>query len=371
VIWVAGTVCAVAAAYQILAILACLRHWLHRPVPQPLSEGIVSEGISIMKPVHGLHAGFAEAIRSHLHQTYPRFELLLGYADSNDSAIPEMNRQGARNHFLCPQTAPNAKAGVLMDLATRAQYPLIVVNDADIVVPPDYLRDVTAPLADPSVGVVTCLYRAEGGSWPSRFEALGVATDFAPSALVAPWAGVAEFGFGSTLAFRRVDLDAIGGFAAVSDYLADDYQIGARIHRLGRRNVISPVVVKTRLHTDTWADVWKHQVRWARTIRLSRPGGYAGLPVTFATMWAIAAGIAGFWWMAFALLGIRIAMGFAGGWLVLRSPDVLTYFALIPVRDLFAVAVWAAGLTGDTVEWGGQTLRLDREGRIKAPLPSK
>ena len=357
-IWVIGPICAVAAAYQIVAILACLRQRLARPRRTPLSSGI-----SILKPVRGLHAGFDEAIRSHLEQSYPKFELLLGYRHPEDNAIPEMVSQQA-SHFLCPQPAPNGKIGVLMDLVKQARFPIIVVNDADIVVPPDYLRDVTAPLADPSVGVVTCLYRAEGDSWPSRFEALGVATEFAPSALVAPWAGVSEFGFGSTLAFRRADLDAIGGFAAVSDYLADDYQIGARVHRLGRRNVISPVVVKTRLHADTWGDVWKHQVRWARTIRLSRSGGYAGLPVTFATLWAVAAAACGLWWMALALLALRIAMGIVGGWLVLRSADVLKYFMLIPVRDLYGVAVWTAGLTGDTVEWGGQILRLDRKGRI-------
>lgn len=357
-IWAIGLVCAVAAAYQILAIFACLRHAMREPSRKPMSEGV-----SVLKPVRGFHAGFDQAILSHLKQTYPNFELLLGYRDPADSAIPEIIRQRA-THWLCPQTAPNGKVGVLMDLVKQVRYPIIIVNDADIVVPPDYLRDVTAELADPSVGVVTCLYRAEGDSWPSRFEALGVATDFAPSALVAPWVGVSEFGFGSTLAFRRADLEAIGGFEAVADYLADDYQIGARIHRLGRRNVISRVVVKTRLNASSWRAVWEHQVRWARTIRLSRPGGYAGLPVTFATLWAVLAAVAGFWWMALALLALRMAMGIAGGWFVSRSKEVLTYFPLIPARDLYAVAVWAAGLTGDTVEWGGQTLRLDRDGRI-------
>lgn len=357
-IWIVGGICAVAAAYQLLAILACLQHWLEK-----LDWDWTSPGVSVLKPVRGYHPGFEEAMRSHLDQTYPTFELLLGYRDRNDTAIPAMVRERA-NHFECPQSAPNAKVGVLMDLLKRAHYPVIVVSDADIVVPPEYLREVTAPLADPRVGVVTCLYRAEGDSWPSRFEALGVATDFAPSAVVAPWVGVSEFGFGSTLAFRRADLNAAGGFGAVSDYLADDYQIGARIHRLGRRNIIAKVVVKTRLHAGTWSEVWKHQLRWARTIRLSRPGGYAGLPVTFATLWSIMAAVSGFWWMAAALLALRIALGIVGGWFVLRSADVLKYFLLIPVRDLYGMAVWAAGLVGDTVEWGGQTLRLDREGRI-------
>ena len=358
-IWIIGGICAVAAAYQMFAILACVQHieettnWEHTTAPP----------VSILKPVRGLHSGFKEALRSHLDQSYPTFELLLGYQDPRDPAIPVMLRERA-SCFHCPQRAPNAKVGVLMDLMKYAHYPIVIVNDADIVVPPEYIREVTAPLSNPRVGVVTCLYRAEGDTWPSRFEALGVATDFTPSALVAPWVGVSEFGFGSTLAFRRTDLNTIGGFAAVADYLADDYQIGARVSRLGRRNIISKVVVRTRLHANTWGEVWRHQLRWARTIRLSRSGGYAGLPVTFATLWAIVAAVTGFWWLAVPLLTLRIAMGLVSGWWVLGSRDVLKYFVLIPVRDLFAVAVWAAGMRGDTVEWGGRALRLDRQGRI-------
>jgi ceramide glucosyltransferase len=252
-----------------------------------------------------------------------------------------------------------------MDLAKAARYPVLIVNDADIAVPPNYIRDVTAPLDDPAIGLVTCIYRAEGSSWPSRWEALGVATDFAPSALVAPFVGVSEFGLGSTLAFRRADLDRIGGFAAVAGYLADDYQLGCKIHALGLRNILSPVVVSTRLHGQSWGDVWRHQLRWARTIRLSRRGGYLGLPVTFATLWAVVAAMAGFWRVAVMLLALRLTMAITAGWFVLGSRDVLRLAPLIPLRDLYAAVVWAVALFGNTVEWGGETLRLDRQGRIK------
>jgi ceramide glucosyltransferase len=105
-------------------------------------------------------------------------------------------------------------------------------------------------------------------------------------------------------------------------------------------------------------------LRWARTIRLSRGAGYAGLPVTFATLWAVVAAVCGWWWLALALLGIRFAMAICAGWLVLRSPDVWKYFYLIPVRDLWGVSIWAAGLFGDTVEWRGRRLRLDKDGKI-------
>ncbi len=358
--WFGAAIAAVAGSYQMLALLACLRHLLSRPEnPHPAGRS----GVSILKPVSGNHPGFDHALRTNLQQNYPEFELLLGHRDPDDTALEAMRNSGAR-HFVCPQSAPNAKVGVLEDLAKQARYPILIVNDADIAVPPNYLRDVTAPLSNPRVGVVTCLYRAEGDSWPSRFEALGVATDFAPSALVAPLVGISEFGLGSTLAFRRADLDAIGGFAAVADYLADDYQIGARIHRLGRKNLISRVVVSTRLHANSWSEVWKHQVRWARTIRLSRSGGYAGLPVTFATLWAIVLASLGAWWLTALVLGIRLLVGLTCGWFILRSRDVLSLFILIPARDLYGVVVWMAAYLGNTVEWGGRTLRLDRQGRI-------
>ncbi len=196
-----------------------------------------------------------------------------------------------------------------MDLAKEARNAILIVNDSDISVPAGYLADVTAPLQDPGIGLVTCLYRAETYDWPSRFESLAIATDFAPSTLVAPLFGVSEFGLGSTLAFRKSDLDAIGGFASVAGYLADDYQLGARLHSLGRRNILSHVVVSTRLSAASWRAAWRHQLRWARTIRLSRGAGYAGLPITFATLWAAVAAICGLWWTAAALMLIRLRDG--------------------------------------------------------------
>ncbi|MBV8820321.1 MAG: glycosyltransferase, partial [Acidobacteriaceae bacterium] len=193
-------IAALAGAYQFIALLACLRQWTRKAWP-PHPD---SPGVSILKPLRGTHAGFDEALRSHLSQNYPAFELLAGHRHPNDPAVPDLERSGVP-HFVCPQQMPNAKVAVLAGLLPHARYPILIVNDADIAVPPDYIRDVTAPLADPRIGVVTCLYRAEGSSLPARFEALAVATDFAPSTLVAPLFGVSEFGFGSTLAFRRTD----------------------------------------------------------------------------------------------------------------------------------------------------------------------
>lgn len=320
--------------------------------------------VSVLKPVRGVDPGFREAIRSHtvLHEDY---EFLCGVNQPDDPALPVL-REFSRVRVVDSDTpAANAKVGVLIDLAAAARYPVLVVNDADIRVEPDYLTRVTAPLADPRVGLVTCLYRPVGDSFAARFEGLGVATDFAPSALVARLLGVDEFAMGSTLAFRREDLDRIGGFAAVADYLADDYQVGHCIHALGLKCVLSDVVVETHLGGG-WRQVWQHQVRWARTIRVSRFGGYLGLPITNATLWAAVAMAGGRWDLGATLLAIRLAMAFASGWGVLRSRDVLFLWWLVPARDLFGFAVWVAGLFGDSVVWRGQRLRLDSDGRIQA-----
>ncbi len=355
------TIAAIAAAYQILAILACWFRGRAKP-----AKGVGP--VSVLKPVRGLDAGLREAIRSHtvLEGDY---EFLCGVSNAgvnqeNDPGLAVL-REFPRVHVVASGThTPNGKVGVLMDLAAVSRNPILVVNDADIRVDPDYLARVTAPLAERNVGLVTCLYRTLGDTFPARFEGLGVATDFAPSALVARLVGMDEFAMGSTLAFRRVDLERIGGFAAVADYLADDYQLGHRIHALGLKCVLSDVVVETHLGGG-WRQVWAHQVRWARTIRVSRFGGYLGLPVTNATLWAVVCGLSGRWDLAAVLVGLRLAMAFSCGWGVLRSRDVLLLWWLAPARDLFGFAVWAAGLFGNSVMWRGQRLGLDREGRIQ------
>jgi ceramide glucosyltransferase len=185
-----------------------------------------------------------------------------------------------------------------------------------------------------------------------------------PSVLAAPLVGVGEFGLGSTLAFRAAQLTQIGGFAALEEFLADDYQLARRIVGLGYRVVLSRLVVETFLGDNDWTGVWKHQVRWARTIRVSRSGGYAGLPVTHAGLWGLAALAAGQWQPALALIGLRIAAGCLAGYGVIRSPLALA-LPLIPLWDLWAFAVWAAGLRGKTVEWRGKRLVLSADGRIR------
>jgi len=333
------------AAYQIFAIVACL---FRRRSQEP---GARSQNISILKPVSGAGGNLRAALASHSKLDA---ELLCGVSSINDPAVPIIREFPDIRLIVSSTVTPNAKVGVLIDLVKQARYDTIIVNDSDISVDADYLR-VTAPLQDPRIGLVTCLYRAVGDTFAARFEALGVATDFAPSALVARLVGVDEFAMGSTLAFRRADLEKIGGFESFSDYLADDYQLGHRLHSLGLKCVLSDVIVETHLGGN-WHDVWQHQVRWARTIRVSKFWGYLGLPVTFATFWAL---VCGSWQVGIALFAARMAMAIVAG-----KKDAMRLFFLIPVRDLFGVAVWMVALFGNTVVWRGRKMLLDREGRI-------
>jgi ceramide glucosyltransferase len=358
-------VVAASAACQLLALVAALRH-----LSKPESRPSVLPPISILKPVRGLDPHFREAIQSHAVQDYPEYEILFGVADPSDPAVPEIHRLIAEFPERCirlvhaPTVAANRKVGTLVDLAREARYPLLLVNDSDVCVPPDYLRRIVGPLEDPSVGMVTCLYRGSSDYWPGRWECLGVASAFAPTVLTAPLLGVNEFGLGATLLFRVADLQAIGGFEALANFVADDYQLGRRIARLGRRVVISKVAVQTWLSGRTWGEVWRHQVRWARTIRVSRRKEYSGLVLADASLWSFVALLAGARWAALSLFSLRLLVGLLVGGVVLRSREVARYFYLMPFRDLWGSAVWLWGLAGDTVEWRGASLRLTRDGRI-------
>jgi ceramide glucosyltransferase len=263
---------------------------------------------------------------------------------------------------------PNAKVGVLADLAAQARHPLLLINDSDITVEPGYLRQVAALLDQPKTGLVTCLYRAQSENMPGRWEALGVATEFAPSVLVARLLGSVEFALGSTMLLRAADLGRIGGFAAIGDYLADDYQLGRRILGLGLRVVFAPAIVETSLGGATWGEVWRHQLRWSRGIRVSRPGGYYGYLVTHAAFWSLVAIAAGAWPAGVAALAIRLLAGIWVGWGVLRDPAVLRRAFWIPLRDLWGFVIWVCGLFGNTVEWRGTRIRLSHDGIIITDL---
>jgi ceramide glucosyltransferase len=351
------------AVYNLLAIAGALRFRRRAQIPD------YRPPVSILKPVRGRDAEFYQAILSHAVQKYPEFELLFGVARADDPALQDIERL-KREFPAIPirviataNDAPNGKVGSLEILAREAKYDVLLVNDSDIVVEPDYLAHVAGLLEDRNVGLVTGLYRARGESIAAKTEALGIVTEFIPSVMVARLLSSSGFALGATMAFRAADLAAIGGFASIREYLADDYQLGARIAGLGKRIAMCDSVVVTNLGAGSWSDVWKHQVRWSRTIRVSRPVGYIGYLVTQVTFWCVIAALAGHWEIVLAGEGIHLLAALAAMW---AAGDSGFYRVIaVPARDLFGFAVWCGGLAGNTVEWRGLRFHLRRDGTIR------
>lgn len=357
-------------AYQLLATFAALRHLVRRRQFRSLSSNF-QPGISVLKPLRGIDPNTYPAFVSQIQQNYHDFEVLFGASNEDDAAAVEVRRLQSEfpnapiRLIIGGEATPNGKVGVLMNLARHARHSVWVVNDSDIKVTPQYLSQIVAPLADKAVGVVTCPYRAQAHTAAAAWESLGIATDFMPSALVAQLVGVREFGFGSTLAFRAADLEQAGGFEAIADYLADDYQLAKRVTALGKRALLSTYTVETSLGDATWLGIWQHQLRWARTIRMSKGGGHTGLPITHSGIWAAAALASGAWAPAAGLLIVRCLSAALTAGFVLHSRFAATFCWLAPVWDLYAFCIWAASYAGRTVRWRDRVLAIDREGRIQ------
>jgi ceramide glucosyltransferase len=319
-----------------------------------------------------------ENFRSHCVQDYPEYEIIFGVSEADDPAIKLVEQlksefpQQAIRLIVCPkQLGTNIKVSNLAQMLPQARYDHLIVNDSDIRIEPDYLRRVLAPMADSRIGLVTCPYRGVANSTlGSRLEALGISTDFCPGVLVALQLEDIKFALGSTMAFRRGDLAAIGGFEGLADYLADDYHLGQRIAALGLKVELSDVVVETFLPRYALGEFLTHQLRWARAVRDSRFWGYLGLGISFGLVWAlltvIIAGGAGWAW---ELLGVTVVMRFAMaiyvGGRVLRDRYVMRWLALIPLRDAIAMMIWLMSFAGHTVSWRGELFKLNNGKLVK------
>ena len=338
--------------------------------------------VSVLKPLKGADPEMLQSFRSHAEQSYPDFELIFGVSDARDPAcgvvrqLQEEYPNRAIKLIVCEQAlGSNVKVSNLAQMLSAATHENLLVNDSDIRVPPDYLQQVVAPLADPQVGLATCLYRGESaGTLGSRLEALGIATDFVPGVLAARFLeNGLRFGLGSTLAFRRADLAVVGGFESILDYLADDYELGRRIAASGKRVELSSTTVTTFLPAYTLSQFWQHQLRWSRTIRDARHWGYAGLIFTFGLPWSLATLIASrgaAWaWILFVLTyAARLTVGLITATQVLDDRHVLRSIFWLPARDLIAPIVWAAGLIGNHIHWRGDDFYL-KDGRLLESKP--
>jgi ceramide glucosyltransferase len=343
----------------------------HSSVPDTDESGFLPP-VSILKPLKGEDPEIYESFRSHCRQEYPEYEIIFGVSDPQDPAVRAVERlrqqfpQHAIRLVVCSQTlGTNTKVSNLAQMAREARYEHLIVSDSDIRVAPDYLRKVMPPLADERVGMVTCLYRGIAGqTLGSRLESLGISTDFCAGVLVARWLerGV-RFALGSTLAFRRRELAAIGGFESFVDYLADDYELGKRIAALGLEVKLSEVVVETFLPAYSLREFLTHQLRWARGVRDARRGGYLGLLFTFGWVWAaLAVATSGGAMWAWSLLGtnavLRLLVASTMGSCVLGDRQIGGFIGWLPLRDLIALLIWAGSFGSNRVTWRGDRFEL-------------
>jgi ceramide glucosyltransferase len=331
-----------------------------------------SPPVSILKPLKGVDPEIWENFRSHAEQRYPEFELIFGVSDPADPACETVRKLQAKypartiKLVICDRIlGANVKVSNLVQMLDEARHEVLLINDSDIRVPADYLDQVVSPLANPEIGLVTCLYRgAPASTLGSRIEAVGISTDFAPGVLSARLLEKGlHFGLGSTLVLRRDDLASIGGFASLLDYLADDYELGRRLAATGKRVELSAATVQTFLPAYTLTQFWRHQLRWSRTIRDARRWGYVGLLFTFGFPWSLATLMvssgADWAWALFGLTAcVRLLMGLATSITALHDTNVLRNTVLMPVRDLIAPLIWAAGLIGDRIQWRGEDFKL-------------
>lgn len=359
-------------AYYALCLWSAIRFLRHSRTAR---VRVNSPAVSILKPLKGTDPEMYECFRSHCLQHDAAYEIIFGVSDAHDPAIELVERLRAEfpQHEIrlvhCSQKlGSNTKVSNLAQMLPHARHEFIIVNDSDIRLPPDYLQRVLAPLSDPHIGLVTCPYRGIANpTLGSRLESLGISTDFIPGVLVARQIEGVKFGLGSTLAFRRRDLEAIGGFQAFVDHLADDYQIGDRIAALGKTVELSSLVVDSFLPQYTMRGFFDHQLRWARTLKSARFGGYIGLVITFGLPWALLALIlargATWAWILLALTAaMRLAVAVYVSKKVLRDPQTHLLKWLL-LRDIFALFVWLASFVGHTVKWRGATYTL-KQGKL-------
>lgn len=367
--------CITSSAYYVICILAAFR-FEEKLKPRKVAPSNLPP-VSILKPLKGTDPEMYEGFCSHCVQDYPEYEIVFGVSDPADPAVATVEwlqrdfPDRAIQLVVCKEKlGANIKVSNLEQMVRAARYAHLVVNDSDIRVDSDYLQRVIAPLIDDRIGMVTCLYRGIAApTIGSKLETLGISTDFCPSVLVAKEKehGL-RFGLGSTLVFRRSDLEKIGGFKALADFLADDYELGRRIAGLGKQVLLSDVVVETHLPAYDLVGFIEHQLRWYRGIRDARPSGYIGLVSTFGVMWAVlallAAGAAPWSWILLvAVVMLRMVVAFVMCRDVLEDEESLERLWLLPIRDLIAAGVWIASFAGHEVTWRGERFEL-KNGRL-------
>jgi len=372
------------------------------PLHQRVADRSFTPPVTLLKPLKGADAETLRCLESWLTQDYPgSVQILLGVESATDPVCELVRRLLAARPgreaqlVICSESlGSNAKVSTLIQLQRLTRHDLIIVSDADVRVAPDLLTNMVSPLRDPAVGLVNCFYQlANPATLAMQWEAIAINADFWSQVLQSRSIKPLDFALGAVMATTRQQLEAIGGFNALVDFLADDYQLGNRIAKRGGRVVLSPVVVECWDSPKNWSEVWRHQLRWARTIRACQPLPYFFSILGNATLWpllwviaaiATASETSGATTVSGATVSVVVnvhplsqALLFA---LVIWLARVLTamrqesrltcshshwaFFWLVPIKDLLNVALWALAVLGKTVEWRGQRYRVQRGGRL-------
>lgn len=371
-LWLVCTLLAViGSAYAVLAAFLVARF-----ARQPKSILGRTEDVTLIKPLYGAEPGLAGSLASFLRQDYPgAIQMVCGVHDAADPAIDAVRElkealPGADVEFTVSarKSGGNPKISNVLNIFPRARHDVLILSDSDMRVEPNYVRDVVATLQKPGVGLVTCLYRgcAIGGFW-SRLAAAAVDQHFLPSVLVGVQFGLAKPCFGSTIAMRRSTLARIGGFEAFANTLADDYAMGDAVRRSGLKVAIAPFTIGHTFAEKTFRELLAHELRWARTIRLVDPVGYAGSVVTHPLPFALAAlPLSGFNAIAWAILAGTLACRLFVPLQVERLPGGgKSSVLLTPLRDMLSFAIFIASYVPGAVNWRGRRYSVGADGTVR------
>jgi len=373
-------VLAVFGSLAVLSLALNLWQWLagrRFPLHQRNSRASQAQPVSLLKPLNGLDEDTELCLRSWFCQDYPApVQILFAVASSEDPVCPvvskfiaEFPQFDARLVICRPTAGANAKVAKLVELERLAVHEILVVSDADVRVERDFLVQLTAQLAEPKTGLVNCFYQMANPSTAAmRWEAVAINADFWSQVLQSQDLKPLDFALGAVMATRRQQLARIGGFQAVVNCLADDYQLGNRIARLGFDIVLCPLVVECWSNPMTWSEVWKHQLRWARTVRVCQPIPYFFSIFSNPTLWPLLWVIVkpSVFAVSFGLLCLivrTLTAALLQARFTRRSAKAcLSGFPIL--KDLLQVGIWALAFAGDHIEWRGVRMRLLRDGTL-------
>ncbi len=373
----AGLIC-FAGIVQVLAGWRAVRRFGAELPPAPAQ----TPAITVLKPLYGDEPLLEQALESFFRQDYAQFQLVFGVQDPEDAAIAVVDRLRARHPAVdvslvidrTPHGA-NRKVANLINMLPKARHDLLVIADSDLHCAPDYLTRIAATIAGDNIGLVTTLYSglAANTSIAARLGASAINHGFLPGTLMSRALG-REDCLGATMALSRSTLARIGGLAALVDHLADDNVMGQKVRALGQRVAIASTIPATTVPEAGFDALFRHELRWSRTIQSLVPVAFALSSIQFPMVWALlAASISGGAGWAFGLFAMAwlIRAAAARGidqtlGLVARGMATPAPILLLPLRDALSFSIILASYASDKVEWRGQMMHT----RPHPPTPA-